>query len=468
MSRRRFTPPFDLLIEELAPGGLGRGYHEETPVLVRGAPPGAVLRVSPFRRKRGTLHARRVSMVTPPPEAAAPRCAVFGLCGGCTLQELPLEVQRRQREAMALAQLGDLEGVRVLPIEGAPDAYGYRNKVELSYSPRRYLSEADHAAGLPIDGAFLGFHAQGRFDRAVDAERCELVPEGLNEVIAAARRALARSAFAPWDVRDHVGFWRHLLLRQASTGERLVALFTSSPPEERRPEALAELKALNAELEGVTGVAWFTNDKLADVAQGELAAILRGHPWIEERLTRPDGTQARYRLSVASFFQTNTAGAEVLYQRVAALAGQGRRLLDLYCGTGAIGLYLADRFEEVVGVELNPAAVDDARANAALNGAAGVRYICGPVEAQVEALAGGDVVIVDPPRAGLHPKASQWLAALEAPRLVYVACKPASLARDRAILEAGRWRMVEVGAVDLFPQTGHVELVAAFEPRGDG
>ena len=152
-------------------------------------------------------------------------------------------------------------------------------------------------------------------------------------------------------------------------------------------------------------------------------------------------------------------------------AGRGGRLLDLYCGAGAIGLFLRDRFDEVIGVELNAAAVEDARQNAALNGVTGgVRFIAGAVEDVVTGAEGGlgaagATIIVDPPRAGLHPRAAAWLAGLSAERLVYVACKPASLARDRAILEAGGWRMRQLQAVDLFPQTGHVEAVARFEPR---
>jgi len=463
--RRRYTPPFDLDIIDLAPGGLGRGVFEENPVVVRGAPPGAVVQVAPFRRKKGLLHGRRMAMVTPPPDGVEPACPVFGLCGGCTLQELPLKTQRAAREVMALEALGDLSGVTVRPIVGDTKAYGYRNKVELSYGVRRYLSEEDHARGLPIEGIFLGFHAPGRFDRVVDAPGCTLVPDGLNVVIAAAREALASSAFAPWDVKVHTGLWRHLVLRECSTGQRMVALHTAPPPEGREEEARAEIAALADSLPEVTGFGWFINEGVADVARGELKAVMRGELSIEEHLVRSDGSTARYRIGPTSFFQTNTAGAAVLYQRIAELAGSGDRLLDLYCGAGSIGLYLADRFPEVIGVELNPESIENARVNTALNEVTNATWLCGPVEDHVGALGGGDVVIVDPPRAGLHPRASAWLAELDAPRLVYVACKPASLARDRAILEAGRWRMTEVGAVDLFPQTGHIELVAAFSPK---
>ena len=415
-------------------------------MLVRGAPPGAVVHVVPFKRKKGTIHARRAALVEPPPDAVEPRCAVFGLCGGCALQELPLRAQRDAKQRMVERILAPLEGVEVHPIVGTDAAYGYRNKVELSFGVRRYLSEAEHAAGEPIRGVFFGFHAPGRFDRVVDVERCELISRELNRILGALRRMLAASPQAPWDVRAHTGFWKHAVLRETSTGERLVAIYTAEG------DALEELQALEVD----ATVLWYVNAGVGDAAIGELRAIVQGSGQVTERLGEVD-----YRLSATSFFQTNTAAAERLYEVVAQAAGGGRRLLDLYCGTGAIGLYLADRFEEVLGVELNPDAVADARANAERNGRA-VELHCGRVEEVLPELRPEDVAVVDPPRAGLHPAAAAWLAEADLSTLVYVACKPGSLARDRAVLEAGGWVLEALWTVDLFPQTGHVEAVARF------
>lgn len=456
MARRRI-PPFELRVQALGPKSMGWGRHEGQDVYVRGAPPGALVRVVPFRRKGGALHARRLELLEPPPGAVQPRCAAFGLCGGCTLQELELAAQRAAKLELVRRTLGELDGVEDHGVFGVDQAYGYRNKVELSFGVLRYLSEEEHAQGLPHEGRWLGFHAPGRFDRVVDVRRCELVPEGLNEVITAARAALERSAFEPFDVRSHQGFWRHLVLRESSLGQRLVALYTTSPPEGREAEAEAELRAFADTLDGVEAVIWFTNDRKADAAIGEQRAVLRGGSSIEERLG-----PVRYQLSPTSFFQTNTRAAQLLYDKVGEAAGQGRRLLDLYCGTGAIGLYLAERFEAVLGVELNAEAVQDARANAARSGVEAATYVAGAVEDNLPPLEPGDVAVVDPPRAGLHPKAARWLAEQALETLVYVACKPESLARDREILEAGGWRMQALWTVDLFPHTGHVEAVARF------
>ena len=457
MGRRRRTPsePIDLEVSRLGAKGCGVGEHEGRTVMVRGAPPGALVRVRPFKRKKGVVHARRLEMLREPPEAVVPRCESFGLCGGCTLQELPLQSQRAAREEHVRAILEPLDGVRWQGVRGTEAAYGYRNKVELTFGASRFLSEDDHEAGLPIDGRFLGFHAPGRFDRVVEAARCELVSEGLNKVISCVQAFLLESEFEPWNPRQHTGFWRHLVLRESTLGERLVVFYTAPPEDE--VAALGEIQALADSLPEVSGVCWYVNERVADAAIGSCRAVLRGREWIEEELG-----SLRLRLGVQSFFQTNTPGAEVLYQVVGEAVGRGDRLLDLYSGIGSIGLFLADRFKEVVGVEIVEPAVEDARENAKRNGIEHARFISGPVEEVAEGLV-ADALVVDPPRAGLHPKASRWLADLEvATTLVYVACNPASLARDREILEAGGWRLEDVWCVDLFPQTGHMEAVGRF------
>ena len=391
-------------------------------------------------------------MVSPAANAVEPECGIFGLCGGCTLQEMPLAAQREAKEAVVHGQVGNVSGLVLHPVTGTDQADGYRNKVELSFGTRRYLSDAEMEAGAPMGGRFLGFHAAGRFDRIVEPSPCALVSSALNKIVETVRAFLQSSTFAPWDVREHTGFWRHLVLRETHFGERLVAFYTSQPPE----GAEEEMALLASQLEDVHGVLWFVNPRTGDAAVGDLHAKLRGRDWVEERL----GSR-RYELSATAFFQTNTAGAELLYDIIRIAAGGGKRLLDLYCGVGSIGLHLSEDFDEIVGVELNEEAVKDAQKNAKMNGVENTRYIAGPVR-EVAGLLDADVIVVDPPRAGLHPKVAEWLAGLGAKRLVYVACKAASLGRDRAILEEGGWRMTTLWTVDLFPQTGHIEAVGLF------
>lgn len=462
----------------MGPKGVGLGVAPDgRAVTVVGGAPGTRVFARVTGRSGAGWQARRLYTVRPAPSGVAPRCAVFGRCGGCQLQELPIEAQRAAREALAVRSVADGMGVSpealrqtvaVRPIRAGSATWGYRNKVELSFGARRYVTDEELEAGAALDGRFLGFHAPGRFDKVVDAARCELVDDGANALIALTRaHALHPDAPPPWDTRAHTGFWRHLVLRQGRrTGERVVVLITASPDAfpgaEARVEALATaLRASSVDGTRVVGVSWQINDGVADVARGREARV-----WGEARWTERLGERT-LSLGPDAFFQASTEGAEVLYGAVAeALGGGGEVLYDLYCGVGSIGLFLADRYPRVVGLEEVPAAIDEARRNAAANGVSG-EWTAVKVEDALDAVVGGEGVhlVVDPPRAGLHPKVAKKLATTRAGALVYVACNPASLGRDAALLAEG-WRLAEIVPVDLFPHTGHVEVVGRFVPVG--
>lgn len=470
MSRR--LGPFECEIDELGPRGVGLGTAPDgRRVAIRTAAPGSLLSVVPTARSKGGWTARRLATLRPPPDASTPRCAQFGLCGGCVLQEIGLDAQRHHKTALMTREIAAyiaLEGVTISEVRGDSAAYGYRNKIELSYGPTRWLSEADSDAGLTRDGHFLGFHPPGRFDRVVDCPRCELVSEEVNSVLARVREAtLHPDAPPPYDPKTHKGFFRHLLVREAGN-QRLVVLFTASGPEhEPLIERLAQ--TLSLELTGLaSGVQWRINDGVADVARGDIARAW-GSACVEEQLGA-----VRFQLSATSFFQTSTAGAKILYDTIdEALLGDeasvgeeapaGGTLLDLYCGVGSIGLTLAQRFDRVVGVEENPESVEDAKQNAARNGIT-AEFYAGRVEKLLDRIAEGpDIhVVVDPPRAGLHPDVAARIARGHFGSLVYVACNPASLGRDGAIFAASGWRLTRLWPVDLFPQTGHIEVVGRF------
>lgn len=471
--KRKRMPPFEVEITGLGKGGAGVGVAPDgRPVRVKPAPPGSRVAVVPSGQKRGVWLARRTHMVRPAVAHVSPDCAVFGLCGGCALQELALSAQRAAKwelavrdvaEGMGLSPEGLHERVRVHPIRGDTAGYGYRNKVELTFAPARYLSQADHDAGEPIAGRWLGFHAPGRFDRVADTARCSLIDPAANHLLCALRQLVLRDDPQPlWSARAHQGVWRHALLRRGeATGEHLVGLYTTSQADPEQVERVAQglLQTPLPDGARLVGVVWIHNDGVADVARGDIARVW-GAPYLTERLRG-----VAFQLSVHSFFQTNTRGAERLVDTVEeALDGAGGTLLDLYCGIGSLGLALAKGFERVLGIEEVEQAVADARVNAARAGVVG-RWQAGRVEHLLEVLEPeleGASIVVDPPRVGLHPKVSRRLATVRSGRLVYVACKPASLGRDAAILEAGGWRLSDLWTVDLFPQTGHVEQVARF------
>lgn len=415
--------------------------------VVRGAQPGSLVRAA-GRTKAGIL----LEVVEPAPDAEAPRCPQVDVCGGCTLQGVPLERQRAEKHAAVAALLAPLGGVDH-GIRGAPAGFGYRNKVELAFGVKRYLPKDEMAAGAPMAGRFLGMHAPGRFDRIADAPRCELASDAMNAVLARVRADTLATDWPCWDPVARAGFWRHLVLREGQNGV-LAAIYTSPGD-----EAQAAWLRAHAPGWGAAGVLWFENDRTADAAVGTLRQVLCGVDHVEERLGA-----VRYRLSPTAFFQVNPEGARILCETVAEAAGRGGPLVDLYCGTGALGLYLADRFDRVVGVDSNAASIDDARANAARNGI-DATFVAGEVEAVVSGLdlPSRPTLIVDPPRAGLHPAALSFVAGRDARALVYVACRPSSLLRDGLkLIEAG-WTCTDRWAVDLFPQTGHLEVVSRWE-----
>lgn len=468
-------PPFELEVERLGKGGTGVGIAPDgAPMRVRFAPPGGRVFVIPSGKRRGVWSGRRRALVRPPASWVEPPCPVFALCGGCALQEVRLDEQRRLKRDQALRQVRDAmadkgrslpAGVAIHPPRGSARAYGYRNKVELSFGPARYLRKADLDAGDPIDGRWLGFHAPGRFDRVVDVERCWLIDDPLNAVLAATRSvALEPDAPPPYGQRSHEGFWRHLVLRQGMHTGQVYAMLVTAPGGEgesawveRWAEAVQAADLGEAEL---AGLQWVENPDLADVARGEVRRTWGGDRF-EERLMG-----ATFALSPTSFFQTSTEGARVLYETVGEALGEaGGTLLDLYCGAGTIGICLADRFDRVVGIEQRPEAVEDARANAARNGVADSTWRVGKVEDALEVLrqtTGRRAIVVDPPRPGLHPSVAEHLSMAEGEVLVYVACNPKSLGRDGAVLAEGGWRLTDLWTVDLFPQTGHVEMVGRF------
>jgi len=359
---------------------------------------------------------------------------------------MPLSAQRREKQRMVerIVQLPSH------PIRGADAAYGYRNKLELSFGTRVYVPQG--APGQDATGDFMGFHPPGWFSKIVEVQGCPLASPDMNAVIAAVASAVPGPA---WDNRAHTGQWRHLVIRE---GDGVLVTLVTTPDVTR--EQADDVAQRIAAVERVRGVIWVVTDRISDVAQGEERAVLHGVDHLEVVL---GGVQMQ--LPHDAFFQVNSAGAEVLLKTIREALGPptGRALLDLYCGVGAIGLALGRDYAPVVGIDITESAIAVARDNAVRNGIEG-QWVAGKVEEVLPTLElpTPGAIVVDPPRAGLHPTAARTIAGLQADALIYVACSPASLARDRVVLEAGGWRLVQLWTVDLFPQTPHVEAVARF------
>jgi 23S rRNA (uracil1939-C5)-methyltransferase len=458
--------------EDGAPPGGRAGYV----VFVEGAVPGDRVRARVFKRKKAFAEARLLEVLEPSPLRTAPRCAYFEACGGCKWQHVRYEAQlemKRQTVADALAHAGGFDlaalGVDVRPTlgadrdEGSGGVYFYRNKMEFSFSAQRWLTDWEIASGEAHDRGFaLGLHVPGRFDRVLDLRACYLQSEWSVRLVNGVRDFAKAHGWRPWDPKRQRGYLRHLVIRQpAHTDDRMVNLVTSHE-DDARMDAFAGW--LRAGFPGVKTLINTINSSPAQTAFGEKMVTVFGPGVVRDRLGR-----YTFEIAANAFFQTNTRQAERLYEVAAAFADlrPGDLVYDLYCGAGTIALYVSDRVRRVVGVELIEEAVRNARANAAANGVGNCHFVAGDMlklftPAFVEEHGRPDVLIVDPPRAGMHPKVVAQVARLRPERLVYVSCNPQTQARDLALL-GDRYRIRAVQPVDLFPHTHHVENVVALQ-----
>jgi 23S rRNA (uracil1939-C5)-methyltransferase len=442
----------DLRIDALAFGGNGiarlpigdRGYV----VFVRGAIPGDRVRAVVTKRKRDYAEARTVEVLEPSPDRVEPLADHPGAAWQILPYERQLEVKAAQVED-ALRRLGRLDGFTMEPIVPAAETWRYRNKLEYSF-------------GESTDGDLVcGFHAPGSWSRIEHLDDCLLASERGNEVRTAALAVCRELGLEPYDRREQRGFLRNLVVREGRrTGHVQVRLVTS------KGEFDDDRFAVAMEAIGVQSVVWTQAAGVAESTQGGLDTLLLGGERIQEDLGG-----LRFSLSTDAFFQTNTEMAEELYavaQEYAALQGW-ERVYDLCCGIGTIGLTLASRAAEIVGVEIVADAVKDAATNARANEITNARFIAGDVRAVLKDLAekpgeSPDVVVVDPPRAGLSKKVVQRIGEANPKRIVYVSCNPTTLAPNAAqLVEEHGYTLTRVRPVDMFPQTPHIECVALLE-----
>lgn len=436
---------------------------------------GDVVEAELFKIKKNCLTARFRRLVKPSPSRIDPICPCFGVCGGCKWQHMEYGEQlrlKRKQVQDALEHIGGFRSIECAPCIPAEALFGYRNKMDFSFTDLRYLTPEEigiepGAHEKPLDFA-LGFHAPGCFAKAIDIDHCDLSTEEMNLTLTTVRSFCLRhrDRLPIYSTRSHTGELRNLVVRHGGrTGEFMVNLVTSS----HLPELMRELdRELRAVLGGrLTTFVNSTTSAKNTVAFGEQEFILSGPGFITDRLG--DYT---YRISANSFFQTNTLQAEKLYNLIlsAARPGPDTVVYDLFCGTGSIALYASAHCRRVLGIELVDSAVNDARDNARRNGVDNctfrrldlkdLRHIAN----ELADFGLPDMVITDPPRAGMHPKAVQMLRDIAPPVIIYVSCNPASLARDGQMLcEAGHYRLVSCEPIDMFPQTNHVESVARFE-----
>jgi 23S rRNA (uracil1939-C5)-methyltransferase len=463
----------DLCIEKLAFGGKALGRVGGFVVFVDHAVPGQKVRVRITRKKSRFAEAMVVQLLEQSPAYAPPFCPHFGLCGGCQWQDLHYEEQlhwKRIQVEESLQHLAGLKAGDILPTVASPDQRYYRNKMEFAFAPRPWRPSEGLVEGTRAAGGVcaLGLHVGAESDQIFNLEHCFLQSPGSTAIVAEVRRWCGQSGLVAYNRRTHRGFWRFLVLREGKrTAQTLVHLITTDQGDPAAVEALAD--HLVARFPVITSLVHSRSRTKAQVAQGESSRTLWGPGYIEEQLG-----DLRLRISPNSFLQTNTAAAEGLYNAISRLGeftGE-ETVWDLYCGAGSIALSLASKVRRVVGFELVAAAVNDAYINSRLNGLENCRFLAGDLKDLIrETLRAGalhqglpDVVITDPPRAGMHPQVIQALRELSPRRIIAVSCNPATLARDLALLQ-DRYDILTIQPFDLFPHTAHIECVARLDRR---
>lgn len=436
-------------------------------IFVEDVAPGDVVDVLVLRKKSGFMQGKPLHFHQYSADRVEPFCQHYGLCGGCKWQHLSYEAQLRHKQRVvedALQRIGKVRVRDFQPILGAAEKIYYRNKLEFTFSNTRWLTKEEiNADGNLAHRNALGFHRPGEFDKIVDIHHCWLQPDPSNEMRNGIREIALVQNLTFFDNKTKQGLLRSVVVRVATTSEvMLVFSFGEDQPALFKPF----MDAVLARFPQITTLCYCINTKVNDYLMDLEMITYYGKGYIEEQLGH-----VRFKIGPKSFFQTNTRQGKALYDiavEFADLQG-GENVYDLYTGVGSIALYLAQNCRQVVGIEEIAAAIDDAKENAALNQIDNTVFYAGDVKdiltpEFVAQYGKPDVLITDPPRAGMHQQVVEMLLQLESPKIVYVSCNPATQARDLQVLSA-KYEVLRVRPVDMFPHTHHIESVAALHLR---
>lgn len=445
----------EVSVTDLAYGGKGVGKLDGLVVLVRGGLPGDVLKVKIEKKKRNFAEAKVVEVLKNSEKRIVPICSHFGLCGGCTWQNLDYETQLIYKEKTvkeSLRHLGGFSDLETEKIICSDDTYFYRNKMEFSFGK-------DSSGKL-----ILGLHPFEDFRKVFDLEKCYLQSEISSQIVSWVRDFCRNEGLVPYDVKEHTGFLRYLAIREGkSKTEVMVNLVTNSG---EFPQAKKFFSGLRESFSQIKTVVRNINTKFADIAFGEDEEVLAGKEIIQEKLG-----EFYFEVSANSFFQTNTRQAKTLFDIVVEYAelDGSEEVLDLYSGTGAISFFLAQKAKRVTGIESVKDSVENAFRNAELNSIKNCRFFLGEAKDVLSSLVkenySPEVIVVDPPRGGMHKKVISSMLEIKPKKIIYVSCNPTTLARDLQVLAEKDYILEKVQPVDMFPQTYHIEAVAKLRKK---
>ena len=466
MSRKRVDILLqNVTIEAVAAEGKALAHVDGMVVFVDFAVPGDVVDIRVRKKKKNYMEGVIERIVAPSASRLEPFCSHFGVCGGCRWQPLPYEMQlqaKRQQVEDQLVRIGHLQVPEIRPTLPSDNTRYYRNKLEYSASARRWVLSGEDPEAIPeSDRAGLGFHVGKFFDKVLDIKECHLQREPSNAIRLFVKDFCIRNGYSFYNIRENHGFLRNIFIRTTADGQVMVILCMG---ENRPAQRTALLDALAERFPEISSLYYIVNGKLNDSITDQNPVLYKGADAIYESM---EGLC--FRIGPKSFYQTNSAQAEKLYgvaRDFAALKGD-EVVYDLYTGTGTIAQFVSRRCRKVIGIEYVPEAIEDAKENARRNGIDNCEFFAGDMKDVLTAAfiaqhGRPDVIILDPPRAGIHPDVAQVILDAAPERMVYVSCNPASQARDLAVF-AQKYRITAVQPVDMFPHTMHVENVCALE-----
>ncbi|MFT2008077.1 23S rRNA (uracil(1939)-C(5))-methyltransferase RlmD [Pontibacter sp. 13R65] len=464
--KQKFELIEQIRIEEMVAEGKCLARHNNMVIFVGGVAPGDVVDVQVTKKKKSFMEGRAVRFHSYSDLRVEPFCEHFGVCGGCKWQHLSYDTQLHYKQKQVqdnLERIGKVALPAFDPILGNDQDRYYRNKLEFTFSWNGWLTNEQINSGQEFERRALGFHIPGRFDKILNIEHCYLQPDPSNAIRLAVRDYALNLDLPFYDAVKQEGFWRNLVIRTANTGELMVLLLVKWD----EPEVITGvLDMLHERFPEITSLQYVVNPKLNDTYHDQEVICYKGSPYIHEEM---EGI--RFRVGPKSFYQTNSEQAYELYKITREFAGlTGNELVyDLYTGAGTIANFVARQSREVIGIEYVPSAIEDAKINSGINNITNTTFYAGDMkdilsDDLIARHGRPDVVITDPPRAGMHPDVVEKLQQLHADRIVYVSCNPATQARDIELL-SDKYDVLRVQPVDMFPQTHHVENIVLLKSK---
>lgn len=459
-----------IYLESMAAEGKCVARLDGKVLFVEGAVPGDTVDVELTKIKSNFLEGRSVLLKKASEHRVKPTCSHFGFCGGCKWQHLNYETQlqyKQQQVTDNFKHIGGLDFPEVNPILGSAKTYQYRNRLDFSASAQRWLTREELKSGVPFGEPALGFHVPKSFDRVFDVDTCHLQPEPSNAIRKLIKETALQHNIPFFDLRKQTGYLRTVTIRSTSIGEIMVIVQVAQNQEEWLSLIMA---ALEKQFPQITSLLYIINTKRNDTFQDQEILTWKGRPYIIESMPKPDGSgNLEFRIGPKSFYQTNSEQAYELYKvawKLAALTGN-ELVYDLYTGTGTIANFVASQAKKVIGLEYVADAIEDAKINSQVNHITNTDFYAGDIknlldENFLSQHGRPDVVISDPPRAGMHEDVCKMLLQAAPNRIVYVSCNPATQARDLKILSE-KYSITEVQPVDMFPHTMHVENVVRLD-----